>query len=306
MIGKVSFGIIALFLSAMLLCGVVSGADTTLPEPSADRLLIGTTTSLDATKLLDALAEIFEAENNVKVHWVSVGTGQALGYARACDVDIVMVHDRVAEDKFIDEGYGLDRRVFGSNYFLMVGPSTDPAGISGMSAVDAFKKIAETGAEDSSVVFVSRGDQSGTHSREKLIWKNAGYDYAEVNTSAWYREAGAGMGQTLQMTNELQGYTLSDSSSWATYESDVNLVPLIEGDDQFLNVYAVMRVNPDLCSSVNVDMGKKWINFMISDEVQDLISTYGIAEKGSAYFSPSRGDFEKLGVTEEETTKPVE
>ncbi|HPY59831.1 MAG TPA: substrate-binding domain-containing protein [Methanospirillum sp.] len=306
MIGKFSIGIIALVLGAMLLCGAVSADRVdTLGEHGADRLLIATTTSLDATKLLDLLEEKFKEETGVTVEHVAVGTGMALEIARNCDADIVMVHDRVAEDKFIDEGFGVDRRVFGYNYFLLVGPENDPAKVAGLNGTAAFIAIEKAAAEDPSVVFVSRGDQSGTHSREKLLWKWGGYDYAEINTSDWYRDAGSGMGQTLTMTEELQGYTLSDSATWGTYESELTLVPLVENDENFQNVYAVMRVNDEKCPDVNTEIAKKWINFMISDEVQDILQTYGTEKTGVPYFNPGRGQAEVMGVTVEETADPV-
>jgi len=299
-------GIILLVLGTMLLFGGVSAEKVeTLGEHNADRLLIATTTSLDATKLLDLLEEKFKELTGVTVEHVAVGTGQALEIAKNCDADIVMVHDRVAEDKFIDEGYGKDRRVFGYNYFLLVGPEQDPAKVTGLNGTAAFMAIKQTAETDPNVVFVSRGDNSGTHSREKLLWKKAGYDYAEVNSSAWYREAGAGMGQTLTMTNELQGYTLTDSASWGTYESNLSLVPLVENDESFLNVYAVMRVNEEKCPDVNTDMAKKWINFMISDDVQDILANYGMEKNGVPYFNPGRGNADVMGVTEEEITSPV-
>ena len=306
MIGKFSIGIIALVLGAMLLCGAVSAEKVeTLGEHGADRLLIATTTSLDATKLLDLLEEKFKEDTGVTAEHVAKGTGISLQIARDCNADIVMVHDRVAEDAFIDEGFGADRRVFGYNYFLLVGPENDPAKVTGLNGTAAFMAIEKATAEDPSVVFVSRGDNSGTHSREKLLWKWGGYDYADINSSEWYREAGLGMGETLTMTEELQGYTLSDSASWGTYESNLSLVPLVENDEKFLNVYAVMRVNDETCPDVNTDAAKKWINFMISDEVQDILSTYGVEKNGVPYFSPGRGSAEVMGVTEEETKDPV-
>lgn len=306
MIGRLSIGIIALVLGAMLLCGAVSAEKVeTLGEHGADRLLIATTTSLDATKLLDVLEEKFKEETGVTVEHVAVGTGQALELARNCDADIVMVHDRTAEDKFIDEGFGADRRVFGYNYFLLVGPEKDPAKVTGLNGTAAFTAIEKAGAADPSIVFVSRGDNSGTHSREKLLWKKGGYDYGVINTSEWYREAGAGMGQTLTMTDELQGYTLTDSASWATYESNLSLVPLVENDESFLNVYAVMRVNETTCPDVNTEMAKKWINFIISDEVNEILKTYGTEKMGTPYFTPAKGSEELVGVTVSETTDPV-
>jgi tungstate transport system substrate-binding protein len=305
MIGKVGLGVIVLVLGIMLLCGAATAAETNLSEHSADRLLIGTTTSLDATKLLDLLSQKFEKENNIDVQWVAVGTGQALEYGKNCDIDIVMVHDRAAEDKFIKDGYGLDRRVFGYNYFVLVGPKDDPAKVKGLNATAAFAAIEKAGKDNDKVVFVSRGDNSGTHSREKLIWKNGGFDYAKINTSPWYREAGAGMGQTLNMAEELQGYTLSDTATWGSYESNLTLIPLVENDPGYMNVYAVMRINPDKCSDVNTEMAKKWENFMISKEVQDILKTYGFEKTGTAYFTPAIGNEAVMGVTVGETTNPV-
>lgn len=306
MIGKATIGIIALVLGVMVLCGVVSAEKVdTLEEHAADRLLIATTTSLDATKALDLLEEKFEAENNVNVQHVAVGTGMALEIARNCDADVVMVHDRVAEDAFIDEGFGVDRRVFGYNYFLLVGPENDPAKVTGMNGTAAFAAIKNAAEKDPSIVFVSRGDASGTHSREKLLWKWGGYDYADINSSSWYREAAAGMGQTLTMADELEGYTLSDSASWGTYESNLSLVPLVENDEKFLNVYAVMRVNDEVCPDVNTEMAKNWINFMISDETQEFLRTYGVEKNGVPYFNPGKGSADVMGVSANETTDPV-
>ena len=302
MFRKHALGFVALFVFAILLCGEVS-ADSAhaLGEHDAHRLLIGTTTSLDATKVLDTLADMFERENNVDVQWVAVGTGQALEYGRNCDVDLVMVHDREAEDTFIEQGYGVDRRVFGYNYFLLVGPENDPAHVSGMNGTAAFAAIQKAAQNNPAIIFVSRGDNSGTHSREKLLWKEAGYDYTSINSSPWYREAGAGMGQTLAMANELSAYTLTDSASWATYQSNLSLVPVVENDNAFMNVYAVMRVNDAVCPQVNTEMAKKWINFMISDKVQDLLQSYGSEKNGIPYFNPGRGNASVMGVSDAET-----
>lgn len=305
MMRTATIGVITLLLGAILLCAAVSAAETELPGHSADRLLIGTTTSLDATKLLDVLAEKFEEDNNIDVQWVAVGTGQALEYGRNCDIDVVMVHDRTAEDKFIDEGFGLDRRVFGYNYFLLVGPENDPAKVSGLTGIEAFTAINTAGTTDDTVVFLSRGDNSGTHAREKLIWKKGGFDNTVINTSPWYREAGTGMGQTLTMADELQAYTLTDSGTWASYASNLTLVPLVENDEAFLNMYAVMRINPEKCPDVNTDMAKKWINFILSEEGRKIVETHGVATTGAPYFYPSQGNEEIIGITVEETTNPV-
>jgi tungstate transport system substrate-binding protein len=305
---------LSLLIIALLLCGSAVSADKLTPEEitgaehAADRLLIGTTTSLDATGALNELGKKFEEANGVKVEWVAVGTGLAIGHGRNGDVDVIMVHDRVAEDKFIDEGYGIDRRVFGSNYFAVAGPESDPAKIVGKTAGEGFKAIAEAGTANDKIAFISRGDNSGTHAREKLLWKAAGYEYTDVNNTPWYFDAGAGMGQTLNMANEKDAYVLTDSATWNTYESNMSIKALITDGADLLNVYAVMRVNPDKFEDIgiNVDAGKKWINFMISDEVQEYFSTFGVEKYGKPLFVPAKGDAATLGVSEEEISSPVE
>ena len=301
-----------LLIAALLLCsGVAVSAekikDINGTKHAEDRLLIGTTTSLDATGALDILADKFAEENNVKVEWVAVGTGQALGYGQNGDVDVVMVHDKVAENKFIDAGYGLDRRVFGSNYFLIAGPESDPVKIAGKSATEAFKAIADAAKTDSKIVFVSRGDGSGTHAREKLLWKGAGLDYSEVNKSSWYIDAAAGMGQTLNMANEKDAYVLSDSATWNTMADNLTLKSLITDGSDLLNVYAVIRVNPEKFpdAGINVDAGKKWENFLISDATQKWFADFGTEKYGKPLFVPAKGDAAALNVTEAEISSPV-
>ncbi len=304
-------GVCLLITAMFFCCGFVAAEkvkDFSEIKHSGDRLLIGTTTSLDATGALDELSKKFEAENNVSIQWVAVGTGQAIEYGRNGDVDVVMVHDRTAEDKFIAEGYGLDRRVFGSNYFVVIGPESDPAKISGLTASEAFKAIGDAAKDDNKIAFVSRGDNSGTHSREKALWKAAGFDYAEVNKSPWYFEAGAGMGPTLTMANEKDAYTISDSATWNTYESNLTLKPYVTDGKDLLNVYAVIRVNDEKFpgAGINVDAGKKWENFLISDEIQTFFQDFGTEKYGKPLFTPAKGDAKTLNVTEEEISSPVE
>lgn len=299
-----------LLLAVLLFCGSGVTAekvtDLTGSAHATDRLLIGTTTSLDATGVLDELSKKFAEENNVSVEWVAVGTGQALKYGENGDVDVVMVHDRTAEDKFLDAGYGLDRRVFASNYFLVAGPESDPAKISGKTATEAFKAIAEAGNTDNKVFFVSRGDGSGTHSREKLLWKTAGFDYTEVNKSPWYIDAAAGMGQTLTMANEKDAYVLTDSATFNTMEGNLSIKPYITDGSDLLNVYAVIRINPEKFpnAGINVDAGKKWENFLISDDTQNWLADF--TKDGKPLFVPAKGDAATLNVTEEEISSPIE
>ena len=301
---------ICLLLAVMLICCVGVSAekvkDLNGTTHAGDRLLIGTTTSLDATGALDELAKKFAEENNVKVEWVAVGTGQAITYGQNGDVDLIMVHDRAAEDKFLGAGYGLDRRVFASNYFLVAGPESDPAKIKGMTAPEALKAIAEAGKTDNKVFFVSRGDGSGTHAREKLLWKAAGFNYTDVNKSPWYIDAAAGMGQTLTMADEKQGYTLADSATFNSMESNMTLVPYVTEGKDLLNIYAVIRVNPDKFpnAGINVDAGKKWENFLISDEIQKWLADF--EKDGKPLFVPAKGDEKTLNVTVEEISSPVQ
>ncbi|MFC1846296.1 substrate-binding domain-containing protein, partial [Chloroflexota bacterium] len=183
------------------------------------RFKIATTTSLYDTGLWYHLEPIFEEKANVEMDIVYAGTGIALQYGMRGDVDAIIVHDKAREDKFIDEGYGLNRRNFGYNFFLIAGPSSDPAGIKDSTAAEAFTKMYDAGIKDPDAVkFVSRGDDSGTHAKEKLIWKQAGFDYEEVrNSGKWYVEAGKGMGPTLLMANELQSYVMADISTFLAY-----------------------------------------------------------------------------------------
>jgi tungstate transport system substrate-binding protein len=296
-----------LVLLTVLFASPVMGATGETFEDKV--LMIATTTSLDDTGLLDLLGPRFEQDigDNVVVRWLSKGTGISLEYGKRGDVDLMMVHDRAAEDKFIDEGYGQDRRVFAYNYFVLVGPESDPAEVAGMSPADAFNTIMEKGQDDSSAVkFVSRGDNSGTHSREKAIWKSAGYEYADVQASGdWYVESGQGMGSTLRMADEMDAYTISDMGTFLAYRGDIGLVSIVESGDDLLNIYSAILVNPEMHPSVNTPLGAAWINFLLSDEVQELISNFGVEEYGKALFYGAQGSEELLGISVEETSNPV-
>jgi tungstate transport system substrate-binding protein len=277
--------------------------------PAKQRFKIATTTSLYDTGLWYYLEPIFEKKYNVEMDIVYAGTGIALEYGRRGDVDAVIVHDRAAEDKFISEGYGINRRCFAYNYFLIAGPSSDPAGIKGLSAVDAFKKIAEEGKKNpDKVKFVSRGDNSGTHSKEKIIWSKAGYKYEDIQKSGkWYVEAGKGMGPCLLMASEMGSYILADISTFLAFKGKLNLVTLVEADPLFLNVYAAIAINPEKIKTAKIDMANNFINWLISPDVQNILGTYGVAEYGRSLFFPaSDGKCKQEGCpTVEEYTKPV-
>jgi tungstate transport system substrate-binding protein len=293
----------------LLICGCTG---TTIgPDPvSAEKqqLRIATTTSLDDTKLLERLSTIFEEQYNAEVLVVSAGTGKALEYGQRGDVDVLMVHDRAREDTFLADGYGTNRRVFAYNYFVLVGPESDPAGIKNMEPKQAFATIREKGmAGESGVTFVSRGDASGTHAKEQAIWKAAGLNYStDVQGSGdWYLEAGKGMGATLTMTNEKQAYTLSDIGTYLAYKGDLELATLVDEGDILLNVYCAMQINPEKYPDINSTVAKDWINFMISDDVQKEIASFGVDKYGQPLFYAAQNDWEKIGVTKAEVTDPI-
>jgi tungstate transport system substrate-binding protein len=253
---------------------------------------------------------MFEEKYNVEMDIVYAGTGIALEYGRRGDVHAVVVHDRAAEDKFIADGYGLNRRYFAYNFFIIAGPPSDPAGIKDMSPEDAFRKIAEEGKKDpDKVKFVSRGDNSGTHSKEKLIWSTAGFKYEDIQKSGpWYVEAGKGMGPCLLMANEQGTYVLADISTFLAYKGKLKLVPLVEKGEIFLNVYAAIAINPDKVPTANLKMANNFINWLISDEIQKVIGGYGVAEYGRPLFYPTAGGGCQIPgcPTVDEYSKPVQ
>ncbi|HEY48677.1 MAG TPA: solute-binding protein [Dehalococcoidia bacterium] len=290
-------------LAAALLLALVSvlpacedeGTTEATPTPTSDvvapieakgRLRVATTTSLYDTGLWGYLEPMFEDKHGVEVDVLYAGTGKALEWGTRGDVDVITVHSKAQEEQFVADGYGLERVPFAYNYFLIVGPEADPAGISGMSPEDAFDKLMTEGETNSAVKFVSRGDNSGTHSKEKAIWANAGYDYAEVRTSgSWYVEAGGGMGPTLTMANEMIAYTLSDIGTFLAFQADLDLVPVVDEGDVLLNVYSVLAVT----STKYPDMANNMVVFLTSEEIQDLIGNYGVEEYGRQLFTPCAG-----------------
>lgn len=254
-----------------------------------DRFRVATTTSLYDTGLWALLEPLFEDKYDVEMDILYAGTGKALEYGTRGDADAVVVHAKASEEKFISDGYGIQRYPFAYNYFLVVGPASDPAGIKGMAPEDAFRRLIDQGkADPASVKFVSRGDESGTHVKEKAVWKSAGYAYEDVQKSGgWYIEAGTGMGPTLVMAKEKSAYTLSDIGTYLAFKKDLGLEVMVEEGDILLNVYSVIAVNPEK-ASVNSAMADNLIKYLLSDEVQDLIGKYGAKEYGRSLFEPCK------------------
>ena len=260
------------------------------PAPATPQTLrLATTTSTADSGLLDAVLPKFESAYNARVHVIAVGTGQALELSANGDVDVVLVHARAREDKFVADGDGLNRLDVMYNDFVVVGPASDPAGIAGMTtAQEAFAQIAAKSA-----AFVSRGDDSGTHTKEKSLWSAAGL--APTTDSGWYFSIGQGMGETLTFADEKQAYTLSDRGTWLSQQSKLpNLVVLVGGasidankDNALLNPYGVIPVNPAKHPGVNFDLATQFANWITSVEVQQLIADYGRDRFGQALFYPN-------------------
>lgn len=248
-----------------------------------EKFVIATTTSLYDTGLWDYLEPIFEDEYDADLQVLYAGTGIALEYGMNGDVDAIAVHSKSREEAFIADGYGVERVPFAYNYFLIIGPESDPAGIKDMTPEDAFKKLMETGSGK----FVSRGDDSGTHSKEKTMWSVAGYaDYDAVKSAdSWYIEAGSGMGPTLVKANELQAYTLSDIGTFLAYKGNLDLVPIIDEGSILLNVYSVIACT----KAKDPEMAENLVNFLASANIQDLIGDFGKAEYGESLFTPCAG-----------------
>jgi len=271
---KVISSLITIIVVVSLIGGMVGCGTSTRPR-------VATTTSLYDTGLWGYLEPMFEEQYNVELDIMYAGTGKALEYGRRGDVDVIVIHSKAHEEKFVAEGYGVMRVPFAYNYFLIVGPAADPAGIKGMSPEDAFKKLMEIGGGS----FVSRGDDSGTHSKEKAIWEEAGFDYETVRKAGkWYIESGSGMGLTLMMASEKQAYTLTDMGTFLAYKGKLDLVSIVDKGDILLNVYSVIAINPEKHPKTNIDMANNLISFLTSPEIQEFIGNYGVEEYGMQLF----------------------
>ena len=290
---KTAYGLLALLLLTALVIGSIgcsSAENFGEIAKSQTRLKVATTTSLYDTGLWTYLEPKFEKEYKIELDVISAGSGVALTYGRNGDVDVLTVHSRADELKFISDNYGVERVWFAYNYFLIVGPEDDPAGLKGLTAEQAFKKLYEN---PGSGKFVSRGDSSGTHSKEKAIWKLAGYsDYNAMKTAAiaagWYIDAGTGMGATLTMANEKGAYTLTDEGTFLASKSGKDLVPIIDTGSILLNVYSVI-----VCTKSTKQTEAQWmVDFLISDEVQDILAEYGKADYEKSLFNPCAGEAE--------------
>ena len=252
------------------------------PKPANPTLILATTTSTQDSGLLDVLIPLFEKQSGYTVQVVAVGTGQALKMGEEGNADVLLVHAPKSEEEFMANGFGKDRAAVMHNDFIIVGPEADPAGIKGMTAtLDALKKIYESGS-----TFISRGDDSGTHKKELDLWKKAELD---PHSQAWYLETGQGMGATLTVASEKGAYTLTDRGTFLAQQSNLSLVLIVEGDPPLLNPYHVITVNPDTWKNVNYEGAMAFYNFIISPEIQKVISEFGVDKYGQSLFFPDVG-----------------
>ena len=263
-------------------------AGPTAVARASNVLLLATTTSTQDSGLLTAILPAFEKQYNVKVNVVAVGTGQAIKIGSDGNADVVLVHDRKAEDVFVASGDGVNRRDVMYNDFVLVGPTADPGKIKGLArATEAFKRIA-----DSAAAFASRGDKSGTNAKELAIWSAAGVE----PKGAWYLSLGQGMGETLTFANERGAYTLADRATWIAQKSRLNALSIVVGGNSIVdntdgenlfNPYGVISVNPKKHAAVNADLAEKFSQWLISEETQQAIAKYGLDKYGQALFRPS-------------------
>lgn len=273
--------ILIVAMASLFGCQSASQPTAVTPTPTQEqtqRLILATTTSTDDSGLLDYILPDFEARYNANVDVVAVGTGQALALGTNGDADVLLVHARAREDEFVSAGDGTARYDVMYNDFVVVGPDADPAGIRGMdSAAAAFENIAKAKAK-----FVSRGDDSGTHTKERAIWQSA-----EIEPQGdWYISAGQGMGAVLTMADEQQAYTLSDRGTYiAQQQTGLTLQVLVEGDPELFNPYGVIPVNPEKHPGINAPLGQAFADWITSVETQKLIASYKLA--GQQLFFPN-------------------
>jgi tungstate transport system substrate-binding protein len=263
---------------ALALC--VSALASRAPAMAEDRsIVVASTTSTQDSGLFGYLLPIFKAKTGIEVKVIAQGTGQALDTARRGDADVVFVHAKSQEEKFLADGFGVKRFDVMYNDFVLIGPNSDPAGIKGKDIETALKTIQAKAAP-----FVSRGDKSGTHSAELALWKQAGIDIATTK-DPWYREIGQGMGAALNTASAINGYVLSDRGTWISFKNRGDLEIAVEGDKRLFNQYGVMLVNPEKYPSVKKQLGQAFVDWLVSAEGQAAIAAYKI--DGQQLFFPN-------------------
>jgi len=271
---KLLTAILCLALAACFLPGISAAQEKAL--------MMATTTSTDNTGLLDYLAPKFKEATGIELKWTATGTGKALKLGENCDVDVLMVHAPAAEKKFVQDGFGADRREIMYNDFVIIGPATDPAGIRGKSIKDALRDL-----QAKQAAFASRGDNSGTHKKELSLWKAA--DLPVPEKESWYVQTGQGMLTTINIAAERNGYTMTDRGTYIKYEDNMGgnapLKILVEGDAVLLNQYSVIAVNPKHCPNVQNDLALHFMNWIVGPAAQQQIKEFKLL--GKPLFTPN-------------------
>jgi tungstate transport system substrate-binding protein len=262
----------------LLTAGLTLAAGPALAQDD-EFIIVQSTTSTEASGLYEHLLPMFQEETGIEVRVVAVGTGQAIKNTENCDGDVLLVHAREQEEAFVEAGYGVSREPLMYNDFVIVGPPSDPAGIDGSEdVVAAMTKIAESESP-----FASRGDDSGTHTKELDLWEAAGIDVSAID-GGWYRETGSGMGETLNTGVGMGAYVLTDRATWISYGNKGDYEIAVEGDEKLFNPYGIILVSPEHCANVKAEAGQQFIDWMLSDEGQQAIGEYRI--DGEQLFFP--------------------
>ncbi|MEM9106751.1 MAG: substrate-binding domain-containing protein [Pseudomonadota bacterium] len=262
---------------SLLVIACLAGSN---PVSAADFIILQSTTSTQNSGLYDHLLPLFEAESDIEVRVVAVGTGQAIKNAGNCDGDLLLVHARADEEAFVIGGAGKVRRNVMYNDFVLVGPEEDPADVAGSADIAAaLQKIANTRS-----VFVSRGDESGTHKKEMDLWHESAID-ATSHSGSWYRETGSGMGATLNTATAMDAYTLTDRATWISFGNRAGHRVVLEGDDRLFNQYGVVTIDPELCPNVKSAAADEFVNWLLGDSGQAAIADYRL--EGQQLFFPN-------------------
>lgn len=274
--------VVAMAGAFILLCANARAQEKPQQGLQEKSIVVASTTSTQDSGLFGYLLPIFKAKTGIEVKVVAQGTGQALDTGRRGDADVVFVHARSAEEKFLAEGFSLKRYPVMYNDFVLIGPQSDPVGVKGKDIVTALQTIKAKAAP-----FISRGDRSGTHIAELNLWKEAAIDIA-TDHGPWYREIGQGMGAALNMASASNAYVLSDRGTWLAFKNRGDLAIVVEGDKRLFNQYGVMLVNPAKYPSVKKDLGQQFIDWLVSPDGQKTIAGYKI--NGQQLFYPNAGD----------------
>lgn len=255
-------------------------------KPANPDVILATTTSTQDSGLLEVLIPMFQEKTGYVIKTVAVGTGQALKLGENGEADVLLVHAPASEKPLVESGVAINRRLVMHNDFIIVGPPSDPAGVKeATTAAEGLKKIADAGA-----IFISRGDDSGTHKKERELWAIAGVDPVGA---AWYQETGQGMGATITVANEKAGYVMTDRATYLAQKKNIDLEIVLEGDAPLLNIYHVMQVNPEKYEMVNAEGAQAFADFLLSQEGQETIKNFGIDKYGEPLFFADGGKVEE-------------